>query len=252
SGYGNLAFALGAMATVVVVTGTWGAASLRAGGRAPAHRRRTLLAAAAVFAVVIVADGHPSLGTDVGGVLALVPAGVVVLVMLNNVAVRPRHVLVAVAATAGAAAAFAAVDLAQPEAARTHVGRFAAQLLGGDANVGTIIERKIAANLSLLFSSIWALLIPVALAFLVFVVRRRQGILRRLEAQIPGLRAGLVGALVLAVLGGALNDSGVAVPAMMLAVLLPFITFLGLQLPPAVPSRLGPTEAAVCRGLDRR
>lgn len=252
SGYGNLAFALVSMAAVVVVTGTWGAASLRAGRPSPTLRRSSLVAAAAVFAIVVVADGHPSLGTDVGGVLALVPAAVIVLLMLNNVRVSPRHVIVALVATAGAAAAFAAVDLARPEAARTHVGRFAAQLLEGDANVATILERKVDANLSLLFSSIWALLIPVALVFLTFLVRRRQGILRRLEAHIPGLRACLVGALVLAVLGGALNDSGVAVPAMMLAVLLPFITFLGLQLPSAAPPPVAPSAETSPSHPDRR
>ena len=80
-------------------------------------------------------------------------------------------------------------------------------------------------------SSVWALVIPVALALLVLMFRRRRSALRRLVAEVPGLRACLGAALVLAVLGGALNDSGVAVTAMMLAVLLPYVTVLAVDPP---------------------
>jgi hypothetical protein len=103
-------------------------------------------------------------------------------------------------------------------------------VLDGGAGVGTVLERKLDANLSLLFSSVWALIIPVALVFLAFLVRRGPSVVRQLEAALPGLRALLIGSLVLAVLGGGLNDSGVAVPAMMLGVLLPYLTVLALAL----------------------
>jgi hypothetical protein len=46
---------------------------------------------------------------------------------------------------------------------------------------------------------------------------------------VPGLRACLVGGTVVGVLGFALNDSGVAVPAMLLGVLLPHVTYLAVR-----------------------
>ncbi len=235
TGYGNLAFALVSMAALVVVTGGWAVAALIQGTRIPRPRVAWLAGVAVVLAVVVVADGHPELGTDVGGVLALVPAALVVVFLLGGARVRLGHALAITAATVAVVAGFAAVDLARPVAERTHVGRFAAQVLDGGDGVALVIERKIDANLSLLSSSVWTLVIPVALAFFVFLVRRRRGFLRRLEAEVPGLRACLVAALVLAVLGGALNDSGVAVPAMMLAVLLPYLTVLAVRPPSSLP-----------------
>ena len=232
AGYGNLAFALVSMAALVVVTGGWAAASLRRQDDSVtgAPPRRWLVVAAVVLGVVVVADGHPALGADVGGVLTLVPAGLVVLLLLRGRRVRWGHVVAIAGAAVAAMAGFAALDLARPPEERTHVGRFAGQVLDGGAGVGTVLERKLDANLSLLFSSVWALIILVALVFLAFLVRRGPSVVRQLEAALPGMRALLVGALVLAVLGGGLNDSGVAVPAMMMAVLLPYVTVLALSL----------------------
>ncbi len=231
TGYGNLAFALVSMAALVLGTGIWAAAALTQRASAPHPRTAWLAGVAVLLAVVVVADGHPALGADVGGVLALVPAALVAVVLLSGARVRLRQGLAIAVATAVVVAAFAAVDLARPAAERTHVGRFAGQVLDGGEGVAMVIERKIDANLSLLFSSVWALILPVALALLVVVFRRRGRVSRRLVAEVPGLRACLVAALVLAVLGGALNDSGVAVPAMMLAVLLPYVTVLAVTLP---------------------
>ncbi len=232
SGYGNLAFALVSMATLVVVTGTWAGARLRRAGAQAAFSapKAWLVAAGAVLLVVVVTDGHPALGADVGGVLALVPASLVMLLLLAGRRVRWFQVVAIGGAAVVALGAFAAIDLARPEEEQTHVGRFATQVIDGGAGVGTVLERKLGANLSLLFSSVWALVIPVALAFLVFLVWRRPSVLRQLEGAVPGLRALLVGAVVLAVLGGGLNDSGVAVPAMMLGVLLPYVTVLAMAL----------------------
>ena len=55
----------------------------------------------------------------------------------------------------------------------------------------------------------------------------------------PGVRPCLLGALVVGILGFALNDSGVAVPAMMFGIVLPWITWLLLATESAGSSRLG-------------
>ncbi|MGQ0830370.1 MAG: hypothetical protein ACT4OV_01705 [Microthrixaceae bacterium] len=214
AGYGNLAFALVAMAAIVVGTMLWA----RGAGTA------SFVAPAMLFGAVLLVDGYPSFGSDVGGVLATLPAFAVVLLMLRGTRVSwPRIASIAVASV-GLVSVLAAVDLARPEERRTHLGRFASRLLDGD--VGTILQRKASANVSLLTSSVWTYVIPVALAFLVFLTWRPTGFLRELQRSVPGLRPCLVGALVAGVLGFGLNDSGVAVPAMMFGILLPYLTWL--------------------------
>jgi hypothetical protein len=232
-GVGNLAFAILAATAVVVATGP------------PGLRRRTWQADAAVdeatprpyivWAIVVgmitlVADGYPAFGSDVGGVLALVPAFVVLVLLLGGWRVTWQKLAVAAAGALVALAALAAVDLSRPADDRTHLGRFATQLLDGDAEV--VIRRKLQANWFILTSSIWTWLVPVALGFLTFLALRRTGFLHRLQRRVPGVRPCLFGALVVGVLGFALNDSGVAVPAMMFGVVLPWITWLLLTTEP--------------------
>ena len=89
-----------------------------------------------------------------------------------------------------------------------------------------VIERKIDANLSSLTRMPpLAVLVPLLLVLLVLVVLRpKQMGIRNLagayEAE-PALRPGLVACLVTAVLGFAVNDSGIIVPAVALAVAVP-------------------------------
>jgi len=108
-----------------------------------------------------------------------------------------------------------------------HVG-----YLGG-GGFADVLQRKLSSNLNILTSSVWTLTIPFALGLLIYLARRRTGFLRDLQEEVPGIRPMLAGGLLVAVLGFALNDSGVAVPAMMFAVLLPYLTYVLLRWDPA-------------------
>jgi hypothetical protein len=230
AGYGNLAFALLAATTIVLVSGGWSFASMRAGERSPRRRGVALAVIAAVMAVVVLVDGLPSFGSDVGGVLALVPAAAVVVLLLAGVRLSWTRISLIVIGTGAVLTTFALVDLSRPEESRTHLGRLAAKVLHADnGGVATVLHRKVQANVGILTSSVWTWVIPIALAFMAFLLWRRPGSLAAVEERVPGLRAGLVGALVAGVVGFALNDSGIAVPAMMLAVVLPYVAFLILQ-----------------------
>jgi hypothetical protein len=224
AGFGNLAYALVAVAAIVVATGTWSLTHTDRDGAATATSapRWPLVVAVAVLAVTVAADGHPSLGSDVGGVLATVPAFAVTVMLLAGWRVSWRRVALVGVATGAVIAAFAALDLSRPEDDRTHLGRLAARLGEGDSL--TVIERKINTNLSILTSSVWTYVIPAAFAFLAFLTWRPTSFLAGLQGRVPGLRACLVGSLIVGSLGFALNDSGVAVPAMMFGVLLPYIS----------------------------
>jgi hypothetical protein len=222
-GFGNLSFSLLAIGAIVTATALWG---WRRDDPAPA-RDRWLGVAALLLGVTLVVDGSPNMGSDVGGVLAAFPAFVVVLALLGGWRLGWRRGALIGVATVVVLGVFAAFDLSRPESQRTHLGRFVQRLVDGDA--GVILRRKLNANLSILTSSVWTLLIPVGFAFLAFLVVRRHGFLRDLQTTVPGVRACLWGALVLGALGFALNDSGVAIPAMMFGILLPWIAFLTLR-----------------------
>jgi hypothetical protein len=73
--------------------------------------------------------------------------------------------------------------------------------------------------------------VPVIIVFFVVIARRTDGVISRLRAETPGVSAFLPAALVLAVVGFAVNDSGVAIPAAMAGLVLPWVTALVLALP---------------------
>lgn len=230
SGYGNLAFALLGAGSIMAVSGAWSMASMGSATRAPRRRVAGLALIVLALVVVVALDGLPSLGADVGGVLSLVPAGAVVVLLLAGVRLNWSRVLLIICGTGGVLVTFALVDLSRPEDSRTHLGRLAAKVLHADnGGVTTVLRRKVEANISILTSSVWTWVIPVALVFMVFLVWRRPGSLASLEERVPGLHAGLVGSLVAGIVGFAVNDSGIAVPAMMLAVVLPYVAFLLVQ-----------------------
>ena len=136
-------------------------------------------------------------------------------------------------------------DALRPPEAQTHIGRFFSRLLGGGPGaVSTILARKAAANWSILAHSALTLSVPIALAFLVGVLMRPPGRLHRALREEPGLKWGLQAAAVVNLLGFALNDSGIAITAMGIALAVPYClaTILGMADEPSRPAaaRAGP------------
>lgn len=236
AGFGNLAFALVAATAVVAACGWWAVWRLT---RGPADGRVRLrgapaLVVVAFLALTVVIDGAPAWGSDVGGVLALVPGFTVLVLVAMGVDISVRRAALIGLATAVVLGAFAALDLARPEEDRTHLGRLVDRVLDPDGGGLTdVIARKLQTNVNILTSSVWTLTIPFALGLVIYLARRRTGPLRDLQEGVPGTTALLAGGLLIAGLGFALNDSGVAVPAMMFAVLLPYLTYVLLRWVPA-------------------
>ena len=217
AGFGNLSF--GQVAT---------AAILLAGILAHLLGRRWgVRAALAVLVVTLVTDGMPIWGSDVGGVLAAVPAFSLVALRLTGRKVSVRRLLAVGGGAVAAVLAFGLLDLSRPAPERTHLGRLFEQI--GEDGLGPltdVIVRKLGANLAVLPTSIWVPLVPSVLAFFAWLAWGKSAQLEMLRARAPELRPAFVGVLVAAVLGFALNDSGIAVPAMMLGVLNPVLVYL--------------------------
>jgi hypothetical protein len=209
AGIGNIAFAVFATAALLLAT-------VLAAGRS---RRTAMAVVAAVGTTAVVVDGAPIFGSDVGGVLALVPAFALLGMLLAGVRVTARRVLAAAVAAVVAVTAFGLLDYARPADAQTHLGRFTGQLLHGGAS--SVVERKARDEVGTLTSSVLTLLVPLAVAILVGVLLRPPGWLRGAFARAPALQAGLVATLVMGIVAALVNDSGVIVPAAAMTVAIP-------------------------------
>lgn len=236
TGLGNLAFALFGSATIVL------AALIvdRAG-------RRGLSAAVAVMAAVVVIEGLPMLGADVGGVVAMVPAfGVTALVLVGR-RVGWREVALLVVATSGVLFAFALVDAARPAEVQTHLARVAEQVLDGRWDIfSKNLGRRWQASLGGAELAGWVtvgsvMTLALAYAALVAAGRMGPGATRPLRHR-PTLAAA-AGLAVLGVVGLVANDSSVAVPLTMLIVAAPAFLLQALAPRPGA-ARLPPEGVA--------
>jgi hypothetical protein len=233
TGYGNLTFGLMSVSALSVAAALAGQAALRVGpDRARLAAGGTVLGLGLIIVGVI---GAPGLGRDFGGVLAALPGFLVLAMLLARVRVTVVRLLAVLAAAVVAVGTVAVLDWMRPPADRSHLGRFVEQILTGEA--WTVISRKGQANLAILLGSPLAWMLPVAVVAAVWLVRPG-GLLRSgggeeiggpagLSAeQVFVVRAVLMSALLSLVLGAAVNDSGVALPATAAALLVPLMIWL--------------------------
>jgi hypothetical protein len=222
AGLGNIGYAQLSAGALLLA----GLVAFRVGGN------RGVRLAIALLLVAVVVDGAPFFGSDVGGVLSMVPAYLVTSTLLLGWRFRWRLVALYGGVTVVVIGLFALLDVSRPPEDRTHLGRLieSGSGDGGFQRVSIVLARKLEANTSVLFRSVWTIMVPIVLAGIAYLVWRTPGRLRGLYARMPPLRASLIGFVVLAVLGFALNDSGISIPAMMLGVLSPVLIVLILRL----------------------
>jgi hypothetical protein len=188
----------------------------------------------AILAGVLIVDVAPMWGADVGGALAGMPALLLIAMELGEWKVRWRTIVIAVVATAVLIGALAWLDLTRDASDRSHLGRLFERIGSeGTSGLTTVVERKLAVNLRSLTESTWRMLFaPLAIA-LALVVWRGRDRARAVAEAFPSLRRALPGLIVLAVLGYGANDSGIAVPAAMLAMAVPGFVYLACRVDPA-------------------
>ncbi|HVE46572.1 MAG TPA: glycosyltransferase [Acidimicrobiales bacterium] len=219
TGFGNTAFATLASTTIIAV-------ALHV-HHAP-RRREALVTAACIFTLVVVADGAPSLGADVGGILTLVPVFGLTLLALSGRRVSWRAVGIAVAVTLTALVVATGIDLLRPVESRTHLGTLVTRVSEqGIEPLTTTVNRKVAANMRT-FRSPWTWTIPIVALYMLFVLGFARGWSQLLPPR-SAVRAAVVGVLAAGLLGYAVNDSGVVVTALVFVYIGPFLTLLALQ-----------------------
>ncbi len=172
------------------------------------------------LAAVLLLDGAPMWGADVGGVLAGVPALALTGTLLVGWRVRIRTVAIWVLATFVVIVGLGLLDLTRDPSHRTHLGRLF-ESIGEDGSSGftTVVRRKLNANVATLTTSVWRWVVAPILVLVGYLVWRMPPRVVALRRRIPVFDACFLGIMAGAVLGYALNDSGIAVPGVMLAVL---------------------------------
>ena len=226
AGVGNVAYAFLGASTVFLA----GLLAYRVGGR------RGAWIAVALMAVALVIDAAPFLGGDVGGVLSLTPAYLVTALLLLDARVRRSTVIWMVAAAIGALVLAAAIDLARPAKDRTHLGRLITNARErGWHEITDVIGRKLSRNLDTWTSSIWRSMLAIGILFAIYLLWRGRHRLYALLGAVPPLRASLIGFAVLIVVGYGVNDSGVAIPGVMLVVFVATMAGLLTRAPEPAP-----------------
>ncbi len=229
TGYGNLTFGLMPVAALLCTAALATALARRAPGDG---RRRALVVVLAVAVVVVGVIGAPFLGRDFGGVLGAVPGFLLLAMLLGGIRVTVTRLVAVLAVAVLAVGSVAVLDWTRPAAERSHLGRFVAQLLDGQA--WTVVSRKASANVDILLGSPLAWALAVALVAALWLVRPG-GPLRSRPGHRPGglppadlavVRAGLLSVALGLAVAAAVNDSGVAIPATAATLLVPLLVWL--------------------------
>lgn len=232
-GFNNSSFALWAASTLLI------AACLVQ----PLIRRgRRRLAAAAVLgvgALATVLNGAPTIGADFGGPPALIAAFLVLALLVSGMRLSVWRTAVVVAAGMAVAIGFAVVDWLRPADERTHLGRFVETVL--DGGLVTVVLRNLSQNLATIFGSWLSLIAFTGALFVALVILRplrhaaRTGdahaygwlapgaTLADLTDRVPVLRPALVSVTLALVVGFAVNDSGIVIPALGMSLALPLL-----------------------------
>ena len=171
-----------------------------------------MVAAALFLGVVVIADGAPWLGSDVGGIFSLVPVFGLTVLVLSGRRLSARTVGIALAGTIVVLGLAVGADLLRPEASRTHIANFVLDSRDGDT-FWTTLSRKWSTNQRVFQQSYWTWAVPIIAVVAGYVLVVARGWKQLLPPGSP-LRAGVIGVLAAGVVGWVVNDSGIVVTAL--------------------------------------
>ena len=239
AGFGNQAFSMLALSGLMVASYF---VEQRCSSEGPADAGVVAMIAA-FFGATLLVDGHPSLGSDVGGVLAFLPAAAIALLMFRRIRIRARLIAAITAVSLVVIGGFAALDMSRPVDSRTHLSRFVTKLFDGQA--GEVLQRKIDANLNVL-TNVWTWFIPVAMIYFAYLTWRPNHTFSRLRGKHREFHTFEVSALTLGVLAMLLNDSGISMPAMMAGMVVVWVSYMvmDLEIEPASHGSASPEPAS--------
>lgn len=199
-GIGNVTFAAYASSALVVV----GYVVQRY--RRSGHPRVGLAVAALVGLGILLCEGWPSMGADFGGVLALTPPMLWLLLARGRHRTSWRTLLLVGMAGVVAVAGISWLDWLRGPDARSHLGNFVQRLIEGGS--GALLLRKGAAAAGSVTNPWGLTLLLVGVVLWVVIFNR---VLRHPVDGFVTVRDVAVAVLATSILGSVVNDSGVSV-----------------------------------------
>jgi hypothetical protein len=199
-GFGNVTFAAYASAGLILA-GYVAHRCLSANRRAAA-----IVAVGAIGFGIVMCEGWPSMGSDFGGIIAMTPAVLWLMLALSGVKVTWPKLLAIAGSAVLVIAVISVLDWLRGSDRRTHLGNFVQRILDGDAL--EVISRKAVASAETIASplGIGSLLIGVLLWIVIM-----NYVVPRISIDFSTARSTLIAALIVAILGTLLNDGGISV-----------------------------------------
>ena len=235
-GFGNISLALLAAGSIMLVTIVLDIST---------SKREVAIIGSGFLLFILVVDGAPVLGNDIGGIITLAPVFTVVIALMLGWRITWKTVIIGLTAAVGALALAAAADLLRPGDTHSHFGKLIDSIRDdGWQPLTDTIQRKLGALFRLVENSVWTRLIPIGVVYLGFVLGWRQR-WKDVFARHPALRLGILASLAAGLLGSVVNDSGPIVLALVLSVVCPVVSLIVLQSEREVdPFLLEPTGPA--------
>ena len=137
-GFGNSTFAV--YATTGLLLAGYLASRLLAAGQ----RRAAVTAVAVIGFGIVICEGWPSMGSDFGGVIALTPPVLWLVLVLSGITITSLRLLAVGSAAVVAVGLISVLDWARGPDRRSHLGNFVQRILDGDAV--DVVARKAAAS----------------------------------------------------------------------------------------------------------
>ena len=199
-GFGNVTFAAYA-STGLFLAGYLAHRLLTAGKRAAA-----IAAVGTIGFGIVLCEGWPSMGSDFGGIIALTPAVLWLMLALSGVKITWPKLLAIAGLAVLAVGVISLLDWLRGPDRRTHLGNFVQRILDGDAL--DVISRKAVAAVETIASplGIGSLLIGVMLWIVIMTY-----VVPRISSDFTTVRSTLIAILIVAILGTLLNDGGISV-----------------------------------------
>ena len=199
-GFGNVTFA-GYATAGLLLAGYIAHRCLAAG-----QRGRAVAAVGVIGFGIVICEGWPSMGSDFGGVIALTPAVLWLMLALSGIKITWPKLLAIAGMAVLVIAVISVLDWRRGPDRRSHLGNFVQRILDGDAL--DVISRKAVASAETIFSivGIGSLVIGVVLWIAIF-----KYVLPRISPDFTTARSTVIAALIVAILGTLLNDAGIFV-----------------------------------------
>jgi hypothetical protein len=199
-GFGNVSFAAYA-STGLFLAGYLAHRCLAADKRAAA------VATVGVIGLgMVICEGWPSMGSDFGGVIALTPAVLWLMLALSDVKITWPKLLAIAGLAVLAVGVIAGLDWLRGPDARTHLGNFVQRILDGDAL--DVISRKAVAAAETIASPLGIGSLLIGLMLWIVILNYA---VPRVAPDFSTVRSTLIAILIVAILGTLLNDGGVSV-----------------------------------------